>query len=92
MSKELLIDINKVGFRTALDISEISADPDRFLIVDLKEKVFCMRCKSLLTIHSTQKATTYRCNCGCRIIYYPKFAGQKRLSAWIPKEEYKRGF
>jgi hypothetical protein len=91
MGKELLIDVNKVGVRTAFNITEIVIDPERFLIIDLNERMLCMKCNHPLTIHSTQKATTYRCGCGCRIIYYPKYGGQKRLSTWIPIDEYLRG-
>ena len=91
MGKELVFDLNKIGFRTATDISLIADEPSRYLVIDLNEKSFCFKCGSPFTIHSTSKYTSFRCGCGTRIWYFPKFAGQKRLATWIPIEEYLRG-
>lgn len=65
---------------------EIQLNPQDYLIFDLRKKVVCTDCESLLSWKKTPKSITLRCKCGCRIFYPPR--NNVRVSRWISKEMY----
>jgi hypothetical protein len=84
----LNIDVSKIGVQKSSELLDIFDDPERYLIIDKNETIICIKCKKPYTIRDSIRCTTYRCGCGCRIIYHAKNEGEPRLTTWVSAEAF----
>lgn len=73
-----------------VDPFELAENPEDFLIISLKSLMICDRCHQSFTIKKGVSFISFRCGCGCRIIY-PRNEKGVMKTTFVSREEYEKG-
>ncbi len=86
LSKVIKLDYSQVE-QEEISVLDLTESPEKFIIFDLDDKVFCDTCHSKLTFKKLKSCVTLLCKCGCRIWYEQKKDGT-RMTKFIPNKDY----